>query len=167
MYLQLLYKTFFSPLNMLLVKVAMCADACARLYAKCPLLLSDFNCNVLTNFSKSPNTEFYENPFSASRVATCGQTDGHADVRKPIALFYFNFCCERAKKITNLNYTQVNCVPCLCKSNSFSKYYSFSLAKMQVTLQTDRIHIRCNLPTCPVARAVCTAFWGTETSAEE
>lgn len=62
MYLQLLYKSIFSPLNMFLAKVEMCPDAIVRLYAEYPLLLSDFNWTVLTNFSKSPNTEFYENP---------------------------------------------------------------------------------------------------------
>jgi hypothetical protein len=97
-YLQLLYKTIFSPLNMLLVKVEMCADTPVRLYAKCPLLLSDSDWNVLTNFSKSPNTEFYENSFSASQVATCGQTEEHADVGKPIALFYFKFLLRKREK---------------------------------------------------------------------
>lgn len=137
-YLQLLYKSILSLLNMFLAKVEMCADALVRLYAECPILLSDFNWNVLTNFSKSPNTEFYEYPLSASRVATYGQTDGHTGVGKPIALCCFNFLLRTREKITNLNYTQVSCVSCVCKSNSFSKYYSFSLAKMQATLCLNR-----------------------------
>lgn len=42
------------------------------LYIKYPLLFSDINrnCNMSTNFSKTPSIEFHENPFRSFRVLT-------------------------------------------------------------------------------------------------
>ena len=50
-----------------------------RLHVKYPFLYSDFNetLNFLGRFpEKSPNIKFYKDPPSASRVVSCGQTDG-------------------------------------------------------------------------------------------
>jgi hypothetical protein len=63
------------------------------LHVKCPLFLSDFNENGIfsTVFRKHSNIKFNENPFSASRVVTWGQTDEHDENNTRFSQF-----CERA-----------------------------------------------------------------------
>jgi hypothetical protein len=52
--------------------------------------LSDFNETLVfsTGFPKKySNIKFHENPPSEGRVAPCGQTEGHADMKKLVDTF--------------------------------------------------------------------------------
>jgi len=59
------------------------------LHVKYPVLLSDFTEIWIfwTDFRKSSNIKFHENPSSWSRVVPCGRTDRRTDMTKPIVAF--------------------------------------------------------------------------------
>jgi len=55
-----------------------------------PLFLSGFTgtCIFSTGFRKKYlNTKFHKNPYSGSRVAPCGRTDGHAKANNSFSQF--------------------------------------------------------------------------------
>jgi len=51
-------------------------------------MILEFSLNI---FEKCPNIKVYENPFSESRVVSCGRTDRHNEVNSSFSQF-----CERA-----------------------------------------------------------------------
>ena len=63
------------------------------LHVKCPLFLSDFNetWTFWTDFRKTLNIKFHENPFSGSRVVAYGQTDGRRDRIRNLIVAFLNF----------------------------------------------------------------------------
>ena len=60
------------------------------LHVKYSLFLSDFNENwiVSSDFDKSSNIKFHENPSSGSRVVPCGQTVRQTDMTKLVVAFH-------------------------------------------------------------------------------
>jgi hypothetical protein len=60
-----------------------------RLHVQYPLFLSDFNETWIlsTDFRKSLNVKFHQNPSSGSQVVPCGQTDRQKDLMKLIVAF--------------------------------------------------------------------------------
>jgi len=52
------------------------------LHVKYPLLLSDFNETLIfsSDFQRTSNIKFHENPCCGNRVALCGRTDRRTDM---------------------------------------------------------------------------------------
>jgi hypothetical protein len=59
------------------------------LHVKYPLFLSDFNetWTFSTDFEKSSNTKFHENPPSGSRVVPCGRMEWRTDMTNLVVAF--------------------------------------------------------------------------------
>jgi len=59
------------------------------LHVKYPLLLSDFNETLIfsSDFQRTSNIKFHENPCCGNRVALCGRTDRRTDMTKLTVAF--------------------------------------------------------------------------------
>jgi hypothetical protein len=77
--LQLLFKTYYTPKNILQVTPEICTETHVNLHIKCTLLLSDFNqnWNMSTNVNKTPHYQIWWKSIPQLLAVTCRKMGRH------------------------------------------------------------------------------------------